>query len=323
MQYCKATTMPAIITITFNPALDKSVTVPAFVPEKKLHTSLPVTEAGGGGINVARAIKKLGGHAKAIYLAGGTTGDFLAKLLDEESVLQQSIHTRNDTRENITVTDSSTQLQYRLVMPGPQVFEEEWQKLLQVLAMQTGVQFIIASGSLPPGVPTDIFSRVGAMAKQKGARFIVDTSGIPLKMALNEEVFLLKPSINELCSIVGVTSLQGSQVAEAAAGIISKGKCQVVVVSLGAEGALLVTKNMQKQFKPPVVKAVGTVGAGDSMVAGIVYRLYQGATLEEAVQYGIACGTAATLHEGTSLCNLPEVEMLYATIMQANNLLLP
>jgi 6-phosphofructokinase 2 len=158
---------------------------------------------------------------------------------------------------------------------------------------------------------------------EKGAKFVVDTSGLPLKMALNEDVFLLKPSIHELCSIAGVTSLQGSQVAEAAAGIIHKGKCQVVVVSLGAAGALLVTKNMQKQFVPPAVKTVGTVGAGDSMVAGIVYSLYRGATLEEAVQYGIACGTAATLHEGTSLCSLPEVEMLYTTMIQANNLLLP
>jgi len=303
--------MPAIITITFNPALDKSATIQALMPEKKLKCSVPKVEAGGGGINVARAIKKLGGNATAIYLAGGTTGDLLMSLLNAEGIDQQVIRTRNDSRENIVIVDESTGLQYRFVMPGLEVFEEEWKKLLQAVSMQRGVAYIVASGSLPPGVPLDIFADIASIAKTIGARFILDTSGQPLKLALEQDIFLLKPSLRELCSIVSAEQLQGLEIEEAAQGIIRAGKCEALVVSLGASGAMLVTKKILKQFAPPPVNAKSTVGAGDSMVAGITYSLYMGKTLEDAVKYGVACGTAATMHEGTGLCGLPDVEMLY------------
>lgn len=311
--------MSPIITITFNPALDKSTSVPALVAEKKLKCSIPKSEAGGGGINVARAIKSLGGDVKAIYLAGGPTGELLARLVDEENVGQQIIHTRNDTRENIMVTDSSTGLQYRFCMPGLAIYEEEWQKLLKVVAMQEGVKYIVASGSLPPGVPLNVFGKIAAIANEKGARFMLDTSGLPLKLALEHEIFLIKPSLAELSSIAGVDELKGDAIAEAARNIIYDGNCKAVVVSLGAAGALLVTKDITKQFTAPPVKIKGTVGAGDCMVAGITYSLFKGSSVVQAVQYGIACGTAATLNEGTALCKLTDVERLYSEIKEKDH----
>lgn len=306
--------MPSIITITLNPAVDKSTSVSSLIPEKKMQCSVPFLEPGGGGINVARAIKKLGGNAEAIFLAGGYNGELLMKLLDDENVLYHLIRIKNDTRENIAVVDKSTHLQYRFLMPGAAVYEDEWQTCLHALEKMNGVEYIVASGSLPPGVPVDMFARIAAIAKMKNARCIIDTSGEPLRVALAEGVFLIKPNLNELSALAGVKELNGKEVAEAAKNIIEKKECSAVVVSMGAAGALLVTKDILQQIAAPPVKMKSSVGAGDSMVAGIVFSLCQGKKIEEAVEYGVACGTAATLNEGTGLCNQCDVETLFSVI---------
>ena len=306
--------MSSIVTITFSPAIDKSTSISSLVPEKKLYCANPTTEPGGGGINVARAIIKLGSTAEAVFLAGGYNGDLLTKLLDNENVPYHAIRIKNDTRENLAIVDKSTNLQYRFLMPGPEVYQDEWQKCLQVIEMLNGVEYIVASGSLPPGVPEDIFATIAAIAKKKHARCIVDAIGKPLKLALEEEVYLIKPNLAELSSLYGKSELKGAEVVDAAKNIICKGQCNAIVVSMGVAGALLVTKDIVQQITAPPVKIKSTVGAGDSMVAGIVYSLYQGKDIIEAVQYGVACGTASALNEGTGLCNHQDVENLFELI---------
>lgn len=305
--------MSDIITITFNPCIDKSTSVSALAPEKKLRCSLPVFEPGGGGINVARAIKKLGGEAIAIYPSGGYSGKFLNVLLQRENIPALTVETKNHTRENMIVLDVATNLQYRFGMPGQELFENEWQQCLQIIE-ENNAKFIVASGSLPPGVPADIFARISKIAKKKKRKLIVDSSGEALKLALEEGVYLIKPNVGELSKLAGKEELEAGEIEQVAKQIIGRGECEIIVVSMGVSGAMLVTKEQVYKVAAPIVKRRSTVGAGDSMVAGIVLSLATGHNLKETLQYGIACGTAATMNLGTQLCKTDDVEKLLRAI---------
>jgi 6-phosphofructokinase 2 len=307
--------MSKIITITFSPCIDKSTSAPELIPEKKIKCSTPKLEPGGGGVNVARAIRKLGGEATAIYPAGGYTGQHFIKLMAEEAVPSVIIKTENETRENIIVLDESTNHQYRFGMPGTELTETEWKQILNAIEEIKDVEFIVASGSLPPGVPPDIFARIAIIAKKKSSKFIVDTSGEALNHAVNKGVYLLKPNLGELASLIGKTYLEPGEAYIAARQIIEKGNCDVIVVSMGRAGAILITKETVMKYSLPPVKIKSTVGAGDSMVAGIVLKLSKGKNLDEAVRYGVACGTAATMNAGTELCKLKDVKTLYEVIL--------
>jgi|SRR5436190_1600388 len=309
--------MSATVTITFNPCIDKSASVDKLVPEKKLKCKSVKLEPGGGGIYVARAIKKLGGEVTAIYPVGGYTGNFFHQLMIDEGIPSIVIEIKNETRENIMILEESTNQQYRFGMPGTELKQDEWQQILQSVDAINDAKFIIASGSLPPSAPEDIFARIAMIAKEKGAKFIADTSGEALKHAADEGVYLLKPNLGELSFLVNKNYLKPGEVAGAARQIISNRNCEVVVVSMGAEGAMLVTKDIVKRVSPPVVKRKSTVGAGDSMVAGIVMALLNGNIIEDAIQYGVACGTAATLNPGTELCRKEDADRLFALIQSS------
>lgn len=305
--------MAKIITVTFNPTIDKSTTVKGIVPEKKLRCSDPVFEPGGGGINVARAIKKLGGDAIALYPSGGHSGHFLNELLKSEGISALAVPVAHPTRENFIVVDNSNNQQYRFGMPGAELKEKEWMQCLTAIE-QAQADFIVASGSIPPGVPLDIFARIAAIANKQNARFIADTSGEALLQAAQEGVYMLKPNLSELSSLVGKEEIHAELVDDVAFEIINKGKCDVLMVSLGAAGAMMVTRNEALQAIPPAVKMRSTVGAGDSMVAGAVLSLSRINDFKEALRFGVACGTAATMNSGTELCRLADVEKLLPLI---------
>jgi 6-phosphofructokinase 2 len=306
--------MSSIITVTFSPCIDKSTAVAALVPEKKLICAAPKLEPGGGGINIARAIKKLGGEATAIFPSGGYTGKYFNHLLEKENIASVIIETGSETRENIIVVDEANNNQYRFGMPGTELTETEWKKCLHAVEAMKDVEFIIASGSLPPGVPVNIYAALAKITKTKKAKFIVDTSGKALKHVAAEGVYMLKPNLGELSYLAGKKEIEPGDVKSIAKDIIANGKCAVMVVSMGAAGAMLVTDEIAEIFTPPVVERKSTVGAGDSMVAGIVFYLSQGKSLLQAVQYGVACGTAATLNAGTELCKKEDADRLYALI---------
>lgn len=303
--------MAKIVTLTFNPCIDKSTTIDSLLPEKKLRCAVPKFEPGGGGLNVSRAIKKLGGQSLALFPAGGHTGDFLQKLVEEEGLAYKAVPIKQPTRENLIVVDRTTNQQYRFGMPGPYLEEAEWQGCLELLEAENDVQYIVASGSLAPGVPLEILAYTAAIARKKGARLIIDTSGEALHKAVHQGgVFLIKPNLAELSSLVGKQEIHAELVDDVAMSLINSGQCEVVVASLGQAGALLVSKDEVLQMIPPVVKRKSTVGAGDSMVAGLVLSLAGGKSAAEALRFGIACGTAATLNEGTELCHPDDVQKL-------------
>ncbi len=310
--------MAPIVTVTFNPAIDKYTTVDSLTPEKKLRCSLPSYEAGGGGVNVARVIKRLGKNVQAIYMAGGYNGQLLHQLLNKEQIHSIPIKIKDETRENITVLDKSNYKQYRFCLPGPVIEKNKPEEFLRYLTKIDDVKFIIASGSLPPGMQSDVFAKIAFIAKQKQAKFIVDTSGESLKKALEEGVYLLKPNRNELAYLIGKDNLPDKDIEDAARQIIQKNKCMAIVVSLGSSGALLVTKDISQFITAPPVSVKSTVGAGDSMLAGIVFSLSAGNNFLEAVKYGVACGTAAVINEGTQLCKKDDADKLFAIIDKNN-----
>ncbi len=308
--------MAAITTITFSPAIDKSTTVPLLIPEKKLSCTNPVYEPGGGGINVARAIKRLGGNATAIYLAGGYSGKVFTGLLSQEKIDTIPIKTLGLTRENLVVKEVSTNKQFRFGMPGDKIIEREWKKCVSTLRQLTGVKYIVVSGSLPLGIPEDIFTRIANVANCNRAKLIVDTSGPSLNHAVKAGVYLIKPNLKELGHLVGEDFLNIDQVTEASKEIINRYLCDVVITSLGANGAFLTTKEISFQITPPKVSVQSTVGAGDSMLAGVVFSLFNNRSIIESAQYGVACGTAATMNQGTELCHLNDVTNLYNIILK-------
>jgi 6-phosphofructokinase 2 len=306
--------MSKIITVTFNPAIDKSTSIDKLIPDKKLNCAIPVYEPGGGGINVARAIKKLGGEAVAFYLAGGYSSVKFNELLNDEEIKSIVTKTKNNIRENLVVVEEISNKQFRFGMPGMEVFEPEWKAFLKSIEQVEEVDFIVASGSLPKGIPKDIFGRIALIAQKKKAKFIVDTTGEALIKAVEAGVYLIKPNLGELSSLLGIEEIKIESVGKVARQLIEKGKCEVAVVSLGADGAMLVTKDDMHTIKPPKVERKSTVGAGDSMVAGIVLSLSKSNNLLKALQYGVACGTAATMNEGSELCRKKDADLLYELI---------
>jgi len=306
--------MHNILTVTFSPCIDKSFSITELIPEKKIRCSIPKIEPGGGGINVARVLARLGANAIALYPSGGYTGKVLDKLIEKEHITAIPVETQNETRESIIVLETSTHKQFRFTMPATELSEGEVKKMLGQIEQVEQIDFIVVSGSLPASLPADIFSQIDIIAREKKSKVIVDTSGEMLKRAVDQGVYLIKPNLSELAYLSGKDLLEGDEIANEANNIINTKNCEIIVVSLGAAGALLVTAGKSIPIAPPAVKTNSTVGAGDSMVAGIVLALSRGDSIESAVKYGVACGTATTLNSGTELCYKADVEMIFDQI---------
>ena len=301
-----------IVTLTMNPAVDKSTTIDKLIPEKKLRCAKMIVEAGGGGINVSKAIRKLGGETLAIFPNGGENGKILENCLHADQIPFKIIPTIGETRENVVVTETFTNAQYRFVMPGNELNEEIVKSVIILLeSLPEFPSIIVASGSLPPGVPDDFYAQLATVAKKRNSKYIVDTSGDPLAIAAKAGVFLLKPNLAELSKMVGKEKLELNEVDDAAMELIARGECEIIVVSLGASGALFATKDGYEHVPAPTVKKLTTVGAGDSMVAGMTWMLSQGKSWREMVRFGVACGTAATMNTGTRLFETADAFRLY------------
>lgn len=304
--------MVRIYTLTLAPSLDSATLTPQIYPEGKLRCSAPVFEPGGGGINVARAIVHLGGSATALFPAGGATGEHLVSLLHDEQVAVETISARDWTRQNLHVHVESTGEQYRFVMPGAALTNDELRQLEEkVLAIEPGAILVI-SGSLPPGVGVEKLQQLIKAARQKGIRLIVDSSGDALAAALDVgDIELVKPNQKELAALVKRSLDAPDDVRQAAMELVQQGKARRVVVSLGPQGALGVDGSDCVQVVPPPMKSQSTVGAGDSMVGAMTLRLAQDAPLLDMVRYGVAAGSAATINQGTRLCSQENTDRIY------------
>jgi 6-phosphofructokinase 2 len=308
--------MPDILTLTMNPAVDLSTTTAAVRPTHKLRCSDPVRHPGGGGINVARVVHRLGGDCRAVYLAGGPTGAQLHDLLADEGVVGTALPIAAETRENVAVVDESNGAEYRFVLPGPQVQAAEWQACLAYFeALPAMPRYVVASGSLPPGVPDDFYARLAQSVNPKGGRLVLDTSGAALVATLaHGGIHLAKPSLRELEDWAGHALPQPQAWTDAARSMVATGKVHMLALSLGAEGALLATQAGVWSAPALPVQVAGTTGAGDSLLAAMVWSLARGDSAPEALAWGVAAGAAALLTGGTALCEADIVQRFYKDV---------
>ncbi len=308
-----------IVTLTVNPALDKSTRVDRLRPKSKLRCENPVYEAGGGGINISRAIKILGGNSLAMYAAGGPAGETIHDLLAEDGIEQHRIDVKNPTRVNFMVMEKSTNHQYRFGMPGTALEAGEQEAIMEAIENLSGdVEYIVGSGSLPPGVPSDFYGSIVQLAKKRNIKCLIDTSGEALVHAAKKGPCIMKPNLGELSILAGKDELSGLEQEEIARKIIHESKVEMLIVSMGARGAMLATKDRIEYVIPPTVMQQSTVGAGDSMVAGLLYALSRGEDILDAVKWGVAAGTAATMTPGTELCRKDDVEKIFSWINDKN-----
>lgn len=299
-----------IVTLTINPSLDKSTQFTGLVAEQKIRCGTPRYDAGGGGINVSKAISRLGGETLCIFTSGGSPGIKLEELVEKEGISIKIIPTQNWTRENLVALDTNTNAQYRFCFPGTPISDVEKGNILQTI-QELKTKYLVVSGSLNEGLSPDFYQYIADFAKISGTKLIVDTSGEALKKVLEKGVYLAKPNIGELAKLIGVERLEMDEVAPAARKLIEKGSAEIVVVSLGAQGAVLVTATQTEFVPAPNVVKKSTVGAGDSMVGAMVWALSQNKPLKEVAQWGVACGSAATMNEGTQLFKLEDAKRLF------------
>lgn len=305
--------MTRIATLTLNPAMDLAVRTPRVVATEKLRCSAPRHDPGGGGINVARVVSTLGGDALAVYPAGGPFGEMLRRALDAIGLAHLPVAISGDTRESFTVDEQASGLQYRFVLPGPRLSEQERLGCLVALrGLHPAPAYLVVSGSFTPGIEPSFFDELLALAGQVGARLVVDLSGEPLAYAARRGgAYLIKPSLNELASLIGRMPESEREQEGALRELIAAGAAEVIVLSLGAAGALYATGDRLERIAAPSVPMVSAVGAGDSMLGAVVLALAQGRELGDAVRYGVAAGAATVMRPGTQLCLREDVERLF------------
>lgn len=306
-----------ILTLTVNPALDVSTSTEQVSSGHKLRCGASRLDPGGGGVNVARVVQRLGGQSLAVFTAGGPTGEAYRRLIEAERMPALAVPIQGSTRQDFTVDETSTGKQFRFVLQGPELLESEWRACLDLVAASMPVDgYVVASGSLPPGVPEDFYARVARLARESGARCVVDASGPALSEALAEGVFLVKPSLRELTAHFGA-ALEGEQSqVDAACALVAGGAAEHVALTLGESGALLASKSGLIRLSVPDVPVVSTVGAGDSFLGAFVLRLAQGRPLEAAFRAAVAAGSATVMTPATELCHRADVERLEAELSE-------
>ena len=307
--------MTDIVTITPNPAVDVSTNVERIVPIAKLRGTSQRRDPGGGGINVARVVNRLGGSVAALYPVGGPTGLLLRQLVDKEGVVSRTWTTTEETREDFFVQEHATGQPYRFILPGPTLTAPEWQAGLALLAdLEPFPRFVVGSGSLPQGVPEDFYAQVATIVRARGAQFILDTSGRALSSAVAGGVDLIKPSLNEMRELAGGELSDAVAWEAAARTLVATGKVATVALTMGHLGALLVTRDRVLRAQPLQMVPVNAVGAGDSFLGALVARLAAGAPLDEAFRFAVAAGAAALLRTGTALCDPDDISRLVGEV---------
>ena len=308
----------SVLCLTMNPAVDLATETEAVVPTHKLRCGETLHDAGGGGVNVARVLTRLGGRCTALCPMGGSPGHWLERRMREEGLDSVFLPIADETRVSFTVHEHSTGAEFRFVMPGPHLSEAEWMACLSHLErLPAFPDLLVASGSLPPGVPLDFYARLARLCRSRGSRLVLDTSGPPLAAALAEGVYLFKPNLKELAELAGRPLQTPEQWQAAARQLVLDGRAEVVALTLGHLGALLVTGDAMWSAPPLDIPVASAVGAGDSFVGGLVWGLQQGLPLEQAFRWGIAAGSATLLSAGTALCKPDDVRRLEAQVQVA------
>lgn len=304
--------MVELVTLTMNPAIDIATSVEKVMPTSKLRCG-PVTRSpGGGGINVARVLHRLGHDVTAVYPAGGPTGKRLELLVGEEGIDSCVVPIVAETRESFTALEQESGAEYRFVLPGPAISEAEAEEVLEALAsLERTARFVVLSGSLPQTVPRYFYARAATIAREAGAEVAVDTYGEALSAALRAGgLAVIKPSLRELSELIGKNPESEADRVAACRALVLEGGVEMVALTLGAKGAMLIGRDFAYAAEAVPVDVKSAVGAGDSFLAAMVGGLADGREPVEAFRSAVAAGSAALLHPGTALCLKADVERL-------------
>ena len=298
-----------IYTVTLNPALDRAIWINKIRYDDPNRIKKEKKYAGGKGIDVSRVLTHLGVHNRALGFLGGYTGMEIEGILLEEGVYCDFTSISNETRTNIVLNVKESNQQLLLSAPGAAVKPVELTSFFKTLENLQSVEFVAFSGSLPPGLSPVIYERALEIVKSKGGRTFLDTDGENLKIGIAGKPHMIKPNIHELSRLVGRKLSALGEIVRAAVEVQQSG-IEIVLVSIGARGIILVSEKEKYHAVPPQVKVVNTIGAGDSAVAGFIYGLTHRFSLKDCLTYAVAAGTATTLHPGTALAEQKDVEAL-------------
>lgn len=309
--------MTKILCIALNPAIDISSDAEVVRHTHKTRTHNQQQFPGGGGINVARVIATLGGTCELMFLSGGATGELLEAMLKPLPIVERTFRIHDPVRVAFAVHETSTNLEYRFVPEGPLVTQAELEPLFQAVA-SSDADYVVASGSLPRGAPDDTYVRLAKLVAERGGMFVLDTSGAALAQAMSgARMFLVKPSLGEFETFLG-RKLAHHEVGKAAQAHIRTGAAKYIAVTLGADGAVLASADQIIQLPAIDVPVNSATGAGDSFVAGMVWSLAEGHSIEDAFRFGQAAGAATVMTSGTELCRQQDVLDLYRRAISAD-----
>ncbi len=305
-----------ILTITLNPTVDYATSTPEVVAGPKLRCTEPGIDPGGGGINVSRAIRLLGGQSVALVAIGGATGAHLLQLLALEGIATVAFQGPGETRQSVTVDEVRSGQQFRFVMPGPAWGEDDMPRALNTVDQATGDgTLVVLSGSQPPGVAKEFPSLLSSHIAGRGARIIVDTSGpalVHLIDAPREALEVLRMNGEEAEEIAGVPHPMAADTAGFARRLVEAGVARTVIVARGADGSVMATSAGAWHANAPEVEVVSRVGAGDSFVGAFTLGLAREWPAEECLVFGAAAAAAACTTQGTRLCDRATTERLMA-----------
>ncbi|RNF35028.1 1-phosphofructokinase family hexose kinase [Paracoccus methylarcula] len=304
-----------ILTVTLNPALDLSTAADEVRPDQKLRCDKPVVDPGGGGINVSRAIKIMGGQSTAMVALGGATGTRIAEMLKADGLSIIRLTAPGETRQSLAVTDRASGSQYRFVMPGPEWHKAHVSDMMAAIAEAARAGgWVVVSGSNPPGVAPGFEQMLTVGLKDGRARLLVDTSGDALRALAGSStpVDVLRMDSHEAEGLAGRPLPLRSDSAAFAAGLVRDGAAKSVIVARGADGSVIAGEDGAWHAEAAKVPVVSAVGAGDSFVAGFVLAISRGQPVEEALALGAAAASAAVMTPATDLCHAHDVERLYA-----------
>lgn len=304
---------PRIFSITPNPNIDRTVTVPELRLNEVLRAADSRLDAGGKGLNVARALHALGSDCTAIAFFGGPTGDQEIAMLREIGIDVRAVPIRDETRSCFVVTDPEGAQHVKVNEPGPIVTESEQAALLRLVEREAHAGDLwVAAGSLPRGVPAGFYRRIVERLHARRARAVLDASGPALAEGLAAHPFLIKPNADEAAQVAGRAIASPQDAAAAMPGLLAQ--AEIVAISLGAAGLVLGSGEQVVHALPPAIVARNAVGAGDASVAGMLYALARDWPLEEVARWGAACGTAAAARPGVDFAPLPEIEEVAARV---------
>lgn len=308
-------TQKNVLTITLNPAVDIATSVPKVVAGPKLYCRSARVDPGGGGVNVARAIQRLGGTACAFVVVAGSAGRRLCEMLTEEDVRTSPFEIDGETRQSFAVTDESTGEQFRFSLPGDALSSDTAIRLLsEISATAPDYAFVVLSGGIAPGLGDDFPERVHRAVTTEGTRLIVDTSKAPLSRLVTQPVsplFLLRVDQFEAEQLAGIGLSNIEDHIGFAENLIEHGVAQNVISGRGAEGSLLVTRTRRLLCQPPKLDVISKIGAGDAFVGAFTLSLARGEGLEEALRWGVAAAGATMSSPGTGLFRQADAEALF------------